>query len=624
MRILLSIFCVGFAPAWAWAQTGPQDPPAAAEPAGQMGPQLEAEITSTTQMWLRELGQKPTFVLLGTAPDFSKAGDKLADILKERLLLLGRKRFSNGQWRTYWERQRELAGKLAQLYAQVGTGVAGERAAGLRDWATLAADKVENQEAYLKAIGTEQDALEARREAALDVEGEQSAGTVVPPAGDPNPYQAREARIAQLKARSDFQARRRLEAEQELELIQRQIESLALLRDAQVKDVELATRERAIAGEQAESSEPAWAAIWNPIAEGATIKVHTLESELLLNEQRRNNLEVEAELERAQIQYRKDTIRELELALEEASGLASLSTATWETIKSFASTKLWKVLLTLALIYAGVLLALRVVNLGRAAFLRAVQDDDPNAVSQTEKRAKTVSAVFTPVAKGAVYVMGGLLALENIGVDTAPLLGSVAILGLAISFGSQNLVRDLVNGFFILVENQFDVGDVVEINGKGGVIESVNVRSTRMRGLNGTLYIIPNGEITNVANLTRQWSRAVLHIRVAYGSSMKQVRGIIAEVGEGLARDPAFKEMLMETPAYVGITSLDETAVVFRVTAKTQPGMQWSVERELNLRIYDALNAAGVEIPLPQRVVRLKSDVEAAPASSPVLESVGE
>jgi len=266
----------------------------------------------------------------------------------------------------------------------------------------------------------------------------------------------------------------------------------------------------------------------------------------------------------------------------------------------------WKVAMTLFLIWAALRLALRVIRAATKTILKATRDDNDDEMSQEEQRTETIANVFSGIAKVAAYAVAWLVALEQIGVNTGPILASAAILGLAISFGSQNLVRDVVNGMFILIENQYAVGDFVEVCGQSGTVEQVNVRSTRIRQLDGTLHIIPNGSISSVANKTRDWGRAVCEIGVGYDSDMDKVAEVVNKVGEEMYASEEWKDELMEAPSYIGITQMGDSCVTVRAMAKVEPGEQWGATRELNHRLKRAFEEAGIEIPFPQRVVWTK------------------
>jgi small conductance mechanosensitive channel len=247
--------------------------------------------------------------------------------------------------------------------------------------------------------------------------------------------------------------------------------------------------------------------------------------------------------------------------------------------------------------------AKRVIRSLERTMVKAVADDDPENQSAEEQRAETIAGVFGGVLRIIVTAVALLLVLEQLGVNTGPILGSVAILGLAISFGSQNLVRDVVTGFFILIENQYAVGDWVEISGKSGEVEKINLRSTWFRETNGTLHIVPNGSIAAVANKTRGWARAVCHIGVGYGDDINKVEEVVNQMGKDLYAEAKWKEIFLEQPYFVGVTELADSCVTVRCMAKTQPGGQWGATRELNRRLKAAFEKAGIEIPFPQRVV---------------------
>jgi small-conductance mechanosensitive channel len=235
--------------------------------------------------------------------------------------------------------------------------------------------------------------------------------------------------------------------------------------------------------------------------------------------------------------------------------------------------------------------------------VNAVEDDDPENQNAEEARRETIATVFGGILRIIVTAIAFLLALEQLGINTGPILGSVAILGLAISFGSQNLVRDVVTGFFILIENQFAVGDVVEISGRTGTVEKINLRSTWFRELTGTIHIVPNGSVSAVANLTRDWARAICHIGVGYGDDLAKVEKVVNEMGAAIYAEAEWNEIFQEAPFFVGVTELADSYVNVRCMAKTEPGEQWGATRELNRRLKEAFDAAGIEIPFPQRVL---------------------
>jgi small conductance mechanosensitive channel len=187
--------------------------------------------------------------------------------------------------------------------------------------------------------------------------------------------------------------------------------------------------------------------------------------------------------------------------------------------------------------------------------------------------------------------------LRELEIDYAPFLVAAGGVSLAVGFGAQSLVKDVVTGFFLLMEEQFALGDYVEINGKTGTVEKISLRTIKFRSLDGTLNIIPNGSIANVSNKTYQWSRAVVKVGVSYQQQPEKVLAVLKEACREIKVDPAWEDILIEEPTPQGIISFGESAVDFRVLAKTRPGDQWAVERELHIRIKNAFDRNGIEIP---------------------------
>jgi len=276
--------------------------------------------------------------------------------------------------------------------------------------------------------------------------------------------------------------------------------------------------------------------------------------------------------------------------------------ATWETVLDWFLHRAWRVAIALVLIVIAVRVALRITRHGVRIILERA-DDNPEVDDDKDQRRQTLGDVFASVARIAIFIVAGLIALEQIGVNTAPLLGSVAILGLAVSFGSQNLVRDVVNGFFILLEDQFAVGDVVTINGKTGTVQHITIRSTWVRSGTGDLHVMPNGSIGVVSNLTRGWSRAICEVGVSYDADLSHVREVIERVGQEMYASDDWQDKLEEAPQWVGVTVLGDSAVQIRCQVKVGAGEQWGAHRELNRRLKLAFDEAGIEIPYPQSVV---------------------
>jgi small conductance mechanosensitive channel len=234
----------------------------------------------------------------------------------------------------------------------------------------------------------------------------------------------------------------------------------------------------------------------------------------------------------------------------------------------------------------------------------AADDNDPDTFTEREQRARTLTQLLNN-AGGVAISITALLTILNQFIEIAPLLAGVGVAGLAISFGAQNLVRDVIGGFFILLEGQFSIGDVIEVAGVSGMVERMTMRVVMLRDLDGTLHIVPNGNITLVSNKTRNWSRAVLDLAVSYKEDADRVMAVLRALSGELWRDQGWRGRLMAEPEVWGVERLGEHAVLIRLVANTQPGKQWEVSRELRRRIKQRFDAERIEIPLPQRVVHL-------------------
>jgi len=570
----------------------------------------QAQRAKAEKEWLDALKSRPQLVSL--QQNEGEGEDDVAQKLKNRLVLLGKKIFSNREWFDYWSKQKALATALSKLYEAHEKRMEGydsrasqemkNRAQGLANWSNLANEKVKNQDVYLQAIRTENDAVEERLEAVLETNV--SERTVAAKSTfDLSPFQARRQNLAELKVRIAQQTDKLRVAEVELKVTQSQLEAEDILHKALEKDVELAKMERSIATAQAGSTDRSWRGIWSPIRDGAAAKVGKLEAEVSFGQDRKRSLKVEVELARSQVSYRNEKSKDLQKRYDESNSFQGWGEAAWATIYAWVLGPGWRVVFALIFIWLGVKAAKRVIRSLERTLVKAVEDEDPDNQSAEEQRAETIAGVFGGILRIIVSAVALLLALEQLGVNTGPILGSVAILGLAISFGSQNLVRDVVTGFFILIENQFAVGDVVEIGGKTGGVEKINLRSTWIREASGTIHIIPNGSVNAVSNLTRDWARAICHIGVGYGDDLSKVEEVVNKMGEKIFAEEEWKDIFLEAPFFVGVTELADSCVTVRCMAKTQPGEQWGATRELNRRLKIAFDEAGIEIPFPQQVI---------------------
>ena len=262
----------------------------------------------------------------------------------------------------------------------------------------------------------------------------------------------------------------------------------------------------------------------------------------------------------------------------------------------------------------GVKRALRTMQSGAVQErLGAVRRMTPDALLETreislraEQRIEALASVLGSVATFVVWATAAFMVLGQLGIELGPLLAGAGILGVAIGFGSQALVRDFLSGVFILIEDQFGVGDIVDIDGQtSGTVEAVSLRMTRLRGVDGTLWHVPNGEIRRVGNMSQHWSRALLDIEVAYDTDLDQAHAVIGDTAHELWR---CDDAILEAPEVWGVEALGAHGMTIRLVVKTTPSEQYRVSRELRARLKAAFDAAGIEIPFPQQTVWHRAD----------------
>lgn len=229
------------------------------------------------------------------------------------------------------------------------------------------------------------------------------------------------------------------------------------------------------------------------------------------------------------------------------------------------------------------------------------------------KRARTLGSVLTNITTFVVLVTGALMILREFGVDIAPALTGAGIIGVALGFGAQTLVRDLIGGFFLILENQVRVGDVVSINGIGGLVEAINLRTTILRDEEGTVHVVPNGAITTLANRSMDFSFYVVSLPLAYGEDTDRATAILQAVADGLQADDAYRPFILEPLEVIGVDAFEETAVRLKVRIKTAPLKQWFVGREFRRRVNKALREQGVDMFSPRRTTVVSIPQEPGP-----------
>lgn len=236
---------------------------------------------------------------------------------------------------------------------------------------------------------------------------------------------------------------------------------------------------------------------------------------------------------------------------------------------------------------------------------------------RSQQRARSLGTLLRSITSLVIYTLALFIALAELGINLGPLVAGAGIVGVAVGFGAQSLVRDFLSGIFMLVEDQYGVGDVVDLGEATGLVEDVSLRTTRLRDVHGTVWHIPNGEIRRVGNKSQQWARAVLDIDVAYDTDLGRAAEIIKAVADSVWHDHLENATVLEEPEIWGVEEFGADAVAIRLVLKVEPGEQWATAREVRKRLKAAFDAAGIVIPFPQRTVWLRQSPGPRPPSAP-------
>lgn len=271
----------------------------------------------------------------------------------------------------------------------------------------------------------------------------------------------------------------------------------------------------------------------------------------------------------------------------------------WNTITSWLTTSGIKVL--------GIIIALVMLSQMSRWIVKWLEKLTPERDSlqavEAKKRAQTLGNILRHAFFIVISFIALLMILGELGIQLGPLLATAGIGALAIGFGAQSLVKDVISGFFIILENQYRIGDVIEVAGVSGLVESVSLRRTVLRDLEGKVHTIPNGEIKIVSNLSKEWARSVLDIGISYRENVNQVIDLLEQIGKELAAEEYWKSAILELPQIFGVERFGESQLVIRIGVKTVPLKQWEVGRELRRRIKNRFDEKGVQIPFPHRVL---------------------
>jgi small conductance mechanosensitive channel len=286
---------------------------------------------------------------------------------------------------------------------------------------------------------------------------------------------------------------------------------------------------------------------------------------------------------------------------------ASLLEAWGLNIYAFMSTHGFfsRIFLQIPLIVLGTVLLIQIgklliAGLEKEVALRILQARSTSP-GEAEKRVGTLGRICSSVLYLVTISIGGMMVLDRIGLDIKPILAGAGIIGLAVGFGAQNLVKDVISGLFFIIENRIRVGDVAILNGTGGLVEQVNLRTTVLRGLDGTVHVFPNGSIDSLSNMTHDFSFYLFNVGVAYKEDTDRVTEVLKEIGDEMIADPAYKEFILDPLEILGVDAFADSAVIIKARIKTVPIKQWLVGREMNRRIKKRFDEEGIEIPFPHR-----------------------
>jgi small-conductance mechanosensitive channel len=276
----------------------------------------------------------------------------------------------------------------------------------------------------------------------------------------------------------------------------------------------------------------------------------------------------------------------------------------WERVTDWLLTHGLRILLILLLaVVADLVLRVLVPHVIRPAVTRQMKDKPEEEI---EQRIRTLVAVLRGSGRFVLIVWALFTILPELGVNVTPILASVGIAGIAVGFGAQSLVKDVISGVFILIENQYSKGDVVTVAGISGLVEEVGLRRTVLRDLDGIVHHVPNGQIAVASNLTQEWSRVNMNVSVAYGEDLDKVFEVINRVGHEMAADAEFGPLILKAPQVLRVDAFEDSGIAIKILGDTEPIRQWDVMGELRKRLKKAFDEEGIEIPFPHVVIVTK------------------
>ncbi|TET88037.1 MAG: mechanosensitive ion channel family protein [Dehalococcoidia bacterium] len=280
----------------------------------------------------------------------------------------------------------------------------------------------------------------------------------------------------------------------------------------------------------------------------------------------------------------------------------------WSPVTDWLTQHGWRILLIIVVAIVVYLLLRRLIPpiLRRAVAPRMRGQPD----EEVKKRSDTLSGVLVKTGVVIIVIIALFTILAEVGVNIAPALAGVGIAGIAIGFGAQSLVKDFISGLFILLENQYSVGDVVKIADIAGIVEEINLRRTVLRDLDGIVHSVPNGEISVASNYTKEWSRVNLNISVGYGEDLDRVMEVINRIGKEMAEDPYWGSLMLTPPQALRVDAFEDSGIAIKILGDTKPIQQWAVMGELRKRIKKTFDEEGIEIPWPHTKVYFGGPLE--------------
>jgi len=273
----------------------------------------------------------------------------------------------------------------------------------------------------------------------------------------------------------------------------------------------------------------------------------------------------------------------------------------WSIILNWFGEYGWSILLIIAIYVALYFVMRRLVPLAVGKAVKRTMKSKPKAL--IKKRTDTLSSVFIDVGMIGTGIIVLLTILAEVGINVGPALAGLGVAGIAIGFGAQSLIKDIFNGFLILLENQYGIGDIVKVAGVIGLVQEVGLRRTVLRDLDGILHSVPNSEIGIASNYTREWSRINMNISVGYGEDLRHVIQVVNRVGKGLTADPEWTSRIIKAPEVLRVDAFDDSGIAIKILGETEAGQQWNVLGELRLRLKEVFDKEGIEIPWPHTKV---------------------